>query len=155
MKGFTIIEVLAVTMILAILAAVAMPQYRKAMEHSRTAEPPIVWNFIEKMARLSMPGGTFSGSGDEMAVCNRWYKDAGLTSLGSNCFAGKSFVYCNTTCGPRQISMQATRTNNPTTPSATGGLYSLTYTITKNGFNISTTHTCEAGSLTDACQWFN
>ena len=65
-KGFTLIELLVVVLILGILAAMAMPQYFKAVERSRMSEAVSLLSSIasaqqRKFLQINKYAGTFAG----------------------------------------------------------------------------------------------
>jgi len=59
-EGFTLIELLVVVLIIGILASVAMPQYFKSVEKSRSAEAINIANALaEAQSRFYMKTGTY------------------------------------------------------------------------------------------------
>ena len=71
--GFTLIELLVVVLIIGILAAVAVPQYQKAVEKSRAAQALTLLKSVAQAAETYyMANGTEMTSFDELAIDIPW-----------------------------------------------------------------------------------
>ena len=100
-RGFTLIELLVVVLIIAILAAVAVPQYNKAVERSRALEGIMLTrailnaqqhyflengNYTKDLNDLNIqiPGQVGTPSGHALSVQSTQYFDCAAASTGTD-----------------------------------------------------------------------
>lgn len=126
-KGFTLLELLVVVMIIGILSSIALPQYKKAVEKARVTEGLVVLKALadaQERYLQANPGETGVTKRTQVADVDLkggvWWVGAGNTS---DRFATEHFVY--TLVGDGQI--KGERADHPQQNMTTRPKYTITY----------------------------
>ena len=117
-RGFTLIELLVVVLIIGILAAVAVPQYKKAVEKSRLAEPLSFNSSIQKAVETYLLANGFpaegtveligdAGNGNYVDVLDITHPGFDCTTSTGMCLS-KNFAY-DAWCQPSICKIRAKR----------------------------------------------
>jgi len=81
--GFTLIELLVVVLIIGILAAVAVPQYQKAVEKSKATQAITMLKTVYNTAKAyQLANGQWPENFDELSVDIPWTSHTSLINLG-------------------------------------------------------------------------
>ena len=100
-KGFSLLELLVVILIIGILAAVALPQYYKSKEKAEAVELQIIVKALhESQQRYYMVNNAFAEKFDELDVNIEDYKRGGSEILSgfhkTDCFSNnKNLIFTN------------------------------------------------------------
>ena len=131
-KGFTLIELLVVVLILGILAAMAMPQYFKAVERSRMTEAvTLLANIADAQQRKYMQVNKYTTAFSGLDVAPKGASGATFYTKGS----GKNGFKIDLSAATGYIAGMATATRVP----ESGSTLQYSYNLTRYYANRDTT----------------
>lgn len=145
MKGFTLMELLVVVIIIGILSAIALPQYELVVEKSRASEAMINAKAIIDACQRHIQEFPEDSCSDKSKIADVQLK-GGEWNQANTCFKTKRFVYSFS-----GSSLEVARMDVPNCDNTGGMLYSITYTLGENG-GVSDTD-CD-GDYEQVCKLF-
>jgi prepilin-type N-terminal cleavage/methylation domain-containing protein len=120
-SGFTLIELLVVVLIIGILASIAIPQYFKVVEKSRTAEAMALISSVKSAEeRFLARGGVYTADFTQLDIA---YTNMTATAIPTK-FFNAAVVIGGGATGPNYM-LTVTRQTNSSSVAARYGNYSL------------------------------